>query len=78
MGCESFDVVRFDLITRLLLVLEVCNVKQRNIIMGWQSFDVDRFDLGYLLIYLLTCPLAFHIKLQTVGTFCFCLVYNGS
>ena len=33
------------LITRLLLVLEVCNVKPTYKIMGWESFDVARFDL---------------------------------
>ena len=42
------------LITRLLLVLEVHNAKQRNRIMGLESFDVHRFNLGPLLIYLFT------------------------
>ena len=45
--------------------------KQRNIIMDWESFDVDRFDLGPLLIH--TSPLAFLIKLKTVGMLCFCV-----
>ena len=38
------------LVTRLLLVLEVCNVKptyRKSI--GWESFDVVRFDLRPLL-----------------------------
>ena len=38
------------LITHLLLVLQVCNVKLWfKEIMGWESFDVVRFDLGPLL-----------------------------
>ena len=63
---ESFGVVRFDLgpllqgqtripklkvlIARLLLVLEVCNVKPAcRQSWGKESFNVVRFDLGPLL-----------------------------
>ena len=64
MGSKSSD-VRFDLgqdqtriaklyivlITHLLLVLEVCNVKHTNLyeIMGCESSDVVRFDLDPIL-----------------------------
>ena len=37
------------LITHLLLVLEVCNVKPTEEIMGWESSEVVRFDLWPLL-----------------------------
>ena len=37
------------LITRLLVVLEILNMKPTEEIMGWESFDVFRFDLGPLL-----------------------------
>ena len=68
MGRESSDVLRFDLmpllqgqtridnlkvlITRLILFLEVCNVKTTyRKSFCWEYFDLDRFDLGPLLQY---------------------------
>ena len=65
MGWESFDVVRFDLgpllqgqtrianfkvlITHLLLVLEVCNVKPTYRKLWAGNLDVVKFDLEPLL-----------------------------